>query len=185
VPDAVGFVDSIRLQIQQIYAGTEFVHPTGSLPLAQARRGNPARAGDLAAPGELRLLLDLVGDRERDLVVLDAGVENLVVKEGGSLRFEEDTGPLLLDYLVVLGGQRNETELEVRLRPGSLGDHPQTARLGNLLRGRDDVLDGLNRAVGECEQRAHLLPGWFRSEAPTLAVDSQSPAPPLSPHKAR
>src|SRR5215207_8331585 len=29
----VGFVNSIRLQIQQIYAGTEFVHPTGDRAL--------------------------------------------------------------------------------------------------------------------------------------------------------
>jgi hypothetical protein len=36
------------------------------------------------------------------------------------------------------------------LRPYLLGDQPQTARLGGLLRGRDDVLHGLNRAVGEC-----------------------------------
>jgi hypothetical protein len=33
------------------------------------------------------------------------------------------------------------------------------------------VLHGLNRAVGECEQRAHLLPGWFRSKRARLAVD--------------
>jgi hypothetical protein len=37
----------------------------------------------------LWLFLDLVGDRERDLVLLDAGVENLVVEERGRLRAEE------------------------------------------------------------------------------------------------
>jgi hypothetical protein len=41
----VGFVNSIRLQIQQIYAGTEFVHPTGSPPLEQARRGQSGSYG--------------------------------------------------------------------------------------------------------------------------------------------
>ena len=40
----------------------------------------------------LRLLVEVVRDRERDLIVLDGGVENLVVEEGGRLWFEEDTG---------------------------------------------------------------------------------------------
>jgi hypothetical protein len=41
---------------------------------------------DLSAPREVSwLFLDLVGDRERDLVLLDAGVENLVVKKRGRL----------------------------------------------------------------------------------------------------
>jgi cell division protease FtsH len=38
--------------------------------------------------------------------------------------------------------------------------HPQTTRLGNLVRRREAVLLGLNRAVGACEQRAHL-PSWL------------------------
>jgi PASTA domain len=97
--------------------------------------------------------------------VLDGGVENLVVEEGGRLWFEEDTGTLLFDHLVVLSRQRNDADLQVRLRSCPLGDHPQTRRLRNLVRGRDNLLHGLNRAIGECEQRAHLLPGWFRSEA--------------------
>src|SRR5215211_3734103 len=48
------------------------------------------------------LLLDLVGDREGDLVLFDARVEDLVAKQRGRLRFEEDAGSLLLDHLVVL-----------------------------------------------------------------------------------
>jgi hypothetical protein len=115
----------------------------------------------------------MVRDRERDLIVLDAGVENLVVEEGSRLWFEEDTGTLLFDHLVVLRRQRNDADLQVRLRSCPLGDHPQTRRLRNLVRGRDNVLHGLNRAIGECEQRAHLLLGWFRSEAGETAVPRQ------------
>jgi hypothetical protein len=51
-----------------------------------------------------RLLLDLVGDREGDLVLLEAGVENLVVEKRGCLRFEEDAGSLFVDHLVILSG---------------------------------------------------------------------------------
>jgi hypothetical protein len=51
-----------------------------------------------SAPGELlRLRRALVRDRERDLVLLDGGIENLVVEEGGRLGFEEDPGILLFD----------------------------------------------------------------------------------------
>jgi hypothetical protein len=131
------------------------------------RRGevDPVRAAATSPRhGNCRLLLDVVRDRERDLIVLDAGVENLVVEEGGRLWFEEDTGTLRFDHLVVLGRQRSDVDLQVRLRSCPLGDHPQTRRLRKLVRGRDNVLHGPNRASGECEQRAHLLPGWFRSE---------------------
>ena len=65
---------------------------------------DPAHADDLSVPLTFRLLLDLVGDRERNLVLLDAGVENLVVEERGGLRFEEDAGSLLIDHLVILSG---------------------------------------------------------------------------------
>jgi hypothetical protein len=51
----------------------------------------------------LRLLLDLVGDRERDLVVLDAGVENLVVGEGGSLQSSATAGRAAAFHLAQLG----------------------------------------------------------------------------------
>jgi pimeloyl-ACP methyl ester carboxylesterase len=122
---------------------------------------------DLSAPsGTLRLLLDLVCDRERDLVLLDARVENLVIEERSRLPFEEDAGSLFFDHLVILGRQRNDVQMQVRLRPGPLGDHPQATCLRDLVGGRDDVLHGLNRAVGECEQRAHLLPGWFGRSRP-------------------
>src|SRR5512132_1824842 len=63
------------------------------------------------------LLLHLVGDREGDLILFDARVEDLTAKQRGRLRFEEDAGSLLLDHLVVLGGNGNDAELEVRLRP--------------------------------------------------------------------
>src|SRR5919198_996132 len=135
----------------------------------------PDRTGDCRRRGEIRidsprqttvwLFLVLVRDRKGDLVLLDAGVEDLVVEERGRLRLEKYSSSLLLDHLVVLGRQRNDAELEVRLRPRPFGDQPQTARLGSLVGRRNDVLHGLNRVVGECEQRAHLLPGWFRSEA--------------------
>src|SRR5437667_6375810 len=136
---------------------------------------DPAHADDLSVPPKtLGLLLDLVGDRKRDLVLLDAGVENLLVEERGRLRFEEDAGSLFVDHLVILSGQWNDAEVEIRLRACPFGNHPQTARLGSLVRGRNDALHGLNRVVGECEQRAHLLPGWFRSEQSRLAVALRS-----------
>jgi hypothetical protein len=65
---------------------------------------DPAHADDLSGGLTLGLLLDLVCDRERNLVLLDAGVENLVVEERGGLRFEEDAGSLLIDHLVILSG---------------------------------------------------------------------------------
>src|SRR5688572_22747440 len=118
----------------------------------------------------LRLLLDLVGDRELDLVLLDAGVEYLVIEQRGRLRFEEDADSLLLDHLVVLSRQRNDAELQVRPRRRPLGDQPQSARFRELVRGRNDVAHGLNRIVGECEQRAHL-PSWLIPvEQLTLAI---------------
>jgi TENA/THI-4/PQQC family len=46
------------------------------------------------------------------------------------------------------------------VRPRSSGcsqNHPRTARLRKVVRGRNDGLHGLNCVVGECEQRAHLL----------------------------
>ena len=63
-------------------------------------------AGHLSAPLALELGLrrGLVRDRERDPVLLDDRVENLVVEERGSLRLEKDPGLLLFDDLVVLGG---------------------------------------------------------------------------------
>jgi hypothetical protein len=86
----------------------------------EARRTMPAkplRATNLQ-------LLDLICDRERDLVLLDARVENLVIEERGRLGLEEDSGSAFFDYLVVLGGQRDDAQLEVRLCSCSLGDHP-------------------------------------------------------------
>jgi hypothetical protein len=47
--------------------------------------------------------------RELDLVLLDGRVEHLVVEERGRLRFEEDADSVLLDHLVVLSRQRNDT----------------------------------------------------------------------------
>ena len=38
------------------------------------------------------------------VILLDAGVENLLVEERGRLRFEEDAGPLFVDDLVILSG---------------------------------------------------------------------------------
>src|SRR4029453_6800747 len=46
------------------------------------------------------------------------------------------------------------------VRPRSSGcsqNHPRTARLRKVVRGRNDGLNGLDCVVGECEQRAHLL----------------------------
>ena len=40
------------------------------------------------------LALDLVRDRKRDLVLLDVGIENLVVEERGRLWFEKHAGSL-------------------------------------------------------------------------------------------
>src|SRR4029450_2146996 len=59
----------------------------------ERRGGSSDRCNDRSAPrGALRLLLDLVDDREGDLVLLDACVEDLVAKQRGRLRFEEDGG---------------------------------------------------------------------------------------------
>lgn len=65
----------------------------------------------------LRLIVDLIRDRERDPALLDACAEDLVVEERGCLWFEEDTGSPLFNHLVVLGGQRDDAQLEVRLCP--------------------------------------------------------------------
>jgi hypothetical protein len=46
--------------------------------------------------GSVPLLLELVGDRERDPVLLDVGVEDLVVEQRGRVRLEEDAGSLAL-----------------------------------------------------------------------------------------
>jgi hypothetical protein len=83
---------------------------------------------DLSASETLRLL-DLVCDRECDLILGDARVENLVIEERGRLGLEEDTRSAFFDDLVVLGGQWYDAQVEIRLRSFSLGDHPQTARL--------------------------------------------------------
>ena len=64
----------------------------------------PVLRGPLRAARTPWLFLDLLGDRERDLVLLDAGVKNFVVEERSRLRLEEDAGSLLFDHLVVLGG---------------------------------------------------------------------------------
>ncbi len=64
--------------------------------------------------------------------MLDARVENLVVEKGRRLGFEEDTSPLLFDYLVVLSRQRDDAELQVRLRPYPLGGQAEASRLGGL-----------------------------------------------------
>src|SRR5439155_1221624 len=42
----------------------------------------------------------------------------------------------------------------------------------NLVRCGDDLPHDLGRVVGECEQCAHLLPGWFRSEHPRYLATS-------------
>jgi hypothetical protein len=60
----------------------------------------------------------------------------LCVEQGGRLRLEEHTDSLLLNHLVLLGRQRNDAELEVRLHPYPLGDQPRTARLRQLVRRR-------------------------------------------------
>src|SRR5262249_11879695 len=63
----------------------------------------------------------LIPDRERDLVLIDSHIEDLVVEKRSRLRLEEDTSTLFLDHLVVLGGQRNDAEPEARLRSHVLG----------------------------------------------------------------
>jgi hypothetical protein len=60
--------------------------------------------------------------------------------------------------------------VEVRLRSCPFGNHSQTARLGGLVRGRNDALHGLNRVVGECEQ-ARSPPSWL---VPVGAVQASS-----------
>jgi hypothetical protein len=74
-------------------------------PSVPARRGQSALWATSPRQLNSRLLLDLVRDRERDPVLLDAGVENHVVEEGGRLWFEKDPGSLLFDHLVVLSRQ--------------------------------------------------------------------------------
>ena len=55
----------------------------------------------LSAPSEtFRLLLDMVSDRERDLILLNAGFEDLVVDQRARLRFEKYGSSLLLDLWV-------------------------------------------------------------------------------------
>jgi hypothetical protein len=112
--------------------GSQFWRPSGS----------PPSSCDDAPPSDPLFLMSGRGEVDpalratlRALVLLDAGVENLVVEERGRLWFEEDTGSLLVDHLVILRGQWNDAELEVRLRPGPLGDHPQTACLVDLVHG--------------------------------------------------
>jgi hypothetical protein len=63
----------------------------------------PVSGGPLRPARTPWLFPDLLGDRERDLVLLDAGVKNFVVEERSRLRLEEDAGSLLFDHLVVLG----------------------------------------------------------------------------------
>jgi hypothetical protein len=65
--------------------------------------------------------------------LFDIGIENLVVQERGRLRFEEETGSLLFDHLVVLSRPRYDAELEVGPCPCPLGDEPQAACLGGLV----------------------------------------------------
>jgi hypothetical protein len=51
------------------------------------------------------------------LVLLEAGVENLLVEKRGRLRFEEDAGSLFVDHLVILGGQCNDAEVKFACVP--------------------------------------------------------------------
>ena len=95
-------------------------------PSARRGRSGSCRPTSQRLEDSLWLLLVLVPDREGELVSLDAHVENLVVEKGGGFRIEEDARSILLDHLVVLSGQRNDGELEVRLRPCPFRDDPQT-----------------------------------------------------------
>src|SRR6266550_8803637 len=87
-----------------------------------------------AEPARLRLLRALIRDRERDLVRLNARVKNLVLEQRRRLSIKEDTCALFFDYLVVLGRQRNDAQLEVRLRARRIGNQTQTTRLRHRFR---------------------------------------------------
>ena len=78
----------------------------GALTLLVIRRGEVIRLDRATSPRQVTLPLGrgLVCDRERDLVLLDGGIENLVVEKGSRLGFEKDPGVLLFDHLVVLSG---------------------------------------------------------------------------------
>src|SRR5918999_6522157 len=88
--------DSQRFSTRPFRTKTGLSHAkNGCNPPASSRSGagterSTGSCVDLSAPnGTLRLFLDLVCDRERDLVLLDARVENLVIEERGRLPFEE------------------------------------------------------------------------------------------------
>jgi hypothetical protein len=61
----------------------------------------------------LRLFLGLIGNGERDLVLHDACVEDLVIEEFGGLPLEEDTRSC--SSITSSSSARNETTLSSRL----------------------------------------------------------------------
>ena len=73
--------------------------------LTRHGEGKRRQPYDLSVPNEV--CLSLARDRERDFVLIELRVEDLVVEERGSVRFEEDAGPVLFDHFIVLGGHHS------------------------------------------------------------------------------
>jgi hypothetical protein len=132
--------------------------------LRQAPRERARRVA-LSAPREFsRLLLDRVRDREGDLVLLDARVVKLVVEERGRLRFEKDPGSRSSSSSP---GRSATLSWRFICAPACSATIRRPLVPETSSEDENDGLHGLNRVVGECEQRAHLAAeagsGWVRS----------------------
>ena len=114
----------------------------------RARRSGRDRPLLAAGLSRHRSADGLVDDRERDLAP-GRPSRPASCRRAVPLRRRRRTRCFfaLLDHLVVLGGQRCESQLETRLRPRPFCGQPQPARLRGLARRRDDLLHGFNRPM--------------------------------------